>query len=102
MNTYSVNVQVPEDSDGRDATYYSELQQQLGCSVWVEQVRLLHREHCAEVEIALAPLRTNIVIKIDTRKSGTSVSQIVSKACEKLRATVRCDLWPAVGQIRGA
>ena len=88
MGNYSINVQIPNESNKRDATYYDELQQKLGQRVWIEQVRFLHQEHCAEVEFALASLRTNIVIKIDTHQSGLRVSEIVSQAYARLTSTV--------------
>ena len=99
MSNYSINIQIPDESDKRDATYYDQLQQKLGQSVWIEQVRFLHQEHCAEVEFALAPLYTNIVIRIDTRKSTLKVAQIVSQACALLTSTVKCDLWESLGKM---
>ena len=90
MSNYSINIQIPDESDKRDATYYDQLQQKLGQSVWIEQVRFLHQEHCAEVEFALAPLYTNIVIRIDTRKSTLKVA---SDSVPSMRAVdVNCKM----------
>lgn len=102
MSTYSINIQIPDESGKHDATYYDLCRRSLGQSVWIEQVRFLHQEHCAEVEFALAPLHTNIVIKIDTRKSGLKVSGIVFQAYEQLKSTVKCDLWESVGRMEQA
>lgn len=99
MSTYTIHVNVSENEAKYDSNYYDQLQQKLGHRVWIEQVRFLREEHCAEVEFALASLHTNIVIKIDTQQSGLRVSEIVSQAYAQLTSTVKCDLWESLGHM---
>ena len=66
-------------------------------AIWIASLRISPQDHVAEVEFALAPLRTNIVLAIDIRQSEKKVSQIVSQAFGQLQSTLKCELWKNVG-----